>query len=54
MSLLCVKAEYAKEGLDGLAIRYRDNKHVLDLFLTRPLGLLSLLEEQSRSPKVSP
>ena len=40
--------EYAREGLDGLEITYKDNRPVLDLFLTRPIGLLSLLDEQCR------
>ncbi len=40
--------EYAKEGLEGLVISYKDNKPVLDLFLNRPIGLLSLLDEQCR------
>ena len=40
--------EYAREGLEGLEITYKDNRPVLDLFLTRPIGLLSLLDEQCR------
>lgn len=44
--------EYAKEGLEGLVISYKDNKPVLDLFLNRPIGLLSLLDEQCRGLNV--
>ncbi len=47
-----LQMEYAKEGLDGLVISYKDNKPVLDLFLTRPIGLLSLLDEQCRGLNV--
>ena len=46
------QVEYAREGLDGLEITYKDNKPVLDLFLTRPIGLLSLLDEQCRGLNV--
>lgn len=40
--------ELEKEGIDVLEIRFTDNKPVLDLYLTRPIGLLSLLDEQCR------
>ena len=40
--------ELEKEGIDALEIRFADNKPVLDLYLTRPIGLLSLLDEQCR------
>ena len=40
--------ELEKEGIDALEIRFTDNKPVLDLYLTRPIGLLSLLDEQCR------
>ena len=40
--------ELQKEGVDGLDITFTDNKPVLDLYLTRPIGLLSLLDEQCR------
>ena len=40
--------ELEKEGLNGLEITFTDNKPVLNLYLTRPIGLLSLLDEQCR------
>lgn len=40
--------ELEKEGIDALEIRFTDNKPVLNLYLTRPIGLLSLLDEQCR------
>jgi len=52
LDCLCLQVEYAREGLDGLEITYKDNKPVLDLFLTRPIGLLSLLDEQCRGLNV--
>ena len=43
-----------KEGLENLGeITYTDNKPVLDLFLNKPIGLLSLLDEQCRGLNVS-
>ena len=41
--------EYSKEGLEGLDIKYQDNQPVLQLFLSRPIGVFSLLDEQCRS-----
>jgi len=32
---------------------YKDNQPVLDLFLSKPIGLLSLLDEQCRGLNVS-
>ena len=46
--------ELMKEGLDNLGdISYKDNKPVLDLFLMKPIGLLTLLDEQCRGLNVS-
>uniref|UniRef100_A0A1X7U738 non-specific serine/threonine protein kinase n=1 Tax=Amphimedon queenslandica TaxID=400682 RepID=A0A1X7U738_AMPQE len=42
------KEEYEKEGLEGVAISYQSNQPVLDLLLSRPIGLLSLIDEQCR------
>ncbi|XP_071512051.1 myosin-IIIb-like [Diadema antillarum] len=46
-------AEYAGEGIPKHSVSYQDNKPVLDLFLAKPLGLLSILDEESRFPKAS-
>ena len=43
------KEGYAKEGLEGVDITYTDNRPVLQLFLDKPVGLLSLLDEQCRA-----
>ncbi len=43
------KEEYIKEGVTGVDISYQDNQAVLELFLARPLGLISLLDEQCRT-----
>ncbi|KAL5005175.1 hypothetical protein ScPMuIL_018631 [Solemya velum] len=42
--------EYAKEGIDWKEIKFIDNQPLLDLFL-KPLGLLSLLDEETHFPK---
>ncbi|XP_030829634.1 myosin-IIIb isoform X1 [Strongylocentrotus purpuratus] len=44
-------AEYAGEGIPKHSVKYQDNMPVLDLFLAKPLGLLSLLDEEARFPK---
>lgn len=45
--------ELEKEGLEELDITFRDNKPVLDLYLDKPIGLLSLLNDQCRGLNVS-
>ncbi|GAU98067.1 hypothetical protein RvY_09264 [Ramazzottius varieornatus] len=43
--------EYAEEGLDWIPIVFCDNRPVLDLFLSKPVGILALMDEESRFPK---
>lgn len=46
--------EYAKEGIDGTQISYQDNQPLLDiLLLSKPLGLIAILDEESNFPKAS-
>ncbi|CAB4009295.1 myosin-IIIa isoform X2, partial [Paramuricea clavata] len=45
--------EYQKEGIPTSKIIINDNKHMVDLFLQRPMGLLALLDEESGFPKAS-
>lgn len=45
--------EYAREGIDGSKISYQDNQPVLDMLLSKPLGLLSICDEESLFPKGS-
>lgn len=45
--------ELEREGLEELEISFTDNKPVLDLFLSKPVGLLSLLNDQCRGLNVS-
>lgn len=53
-SCSCLQAELLKEGLVDLGdIQYTDNGPLLDLFLTKPIGLISLLDEQCRGFNVS-
>lgn len=47
-------AEYAKEGITGKNITYKDNQGLLDLLLeSKPLGLLGILNEESNFPKAT-
>lgn len=41
------------EGININLIEFIDNRPVLDMFLARPLGLLALLDEESRFPRAS-
>ncbi|RUS80244.1 hypothetical protein EGW08_012009, partial [Elysia chlorotica] len=43
--------EYKREGIDWTEINFVDNKPLLDLFLVKPIGILSLLDEESLFPK---
>uniref|UniRef100_A0A6Q2X685 Myosin motor domain-containing protein n=1 Tax=Esox lucius TaxID=8010 RepID=A0A6Q2X685_ESOLU len=45
--------EYKQEGIEWETIAFKDNKPILDLFLTKPIGILSLLDEQSAFPQAS-
>uniref|UniRef100_A0A8C1W3A4 Myosin-IIIb-like n=1 Tax=Cyprinus carpio TaxID=7962 RepID=A0A8C1W3A4_CYPCA len=49
---LMEQKEYKEEGITWETITYKDNKPILDLFLTKPIGILSLLDEQSAFPQV--
>ena len=46
------QAEYEREAIDWSYITFVDNQDVLDL-IERPLGILDLLDEQCRFPRVS-
>ncbi|KAG8573657.1 hypothetical protein GDO81_012485 [Engystomops pustulosus] len=43
--------EYLNEDVDARVIEYEDNRPLLDMFLQKPMGLLSLLDEESRFPR---
>ncbi|GAV03225.1 hypothetical protein RvY_13683-2 [Ramazzottius varieornatus] len=45
--------DYEDEGLDRNLIAYNDNANILKLFLDRPIGLLSLIDEESHFPRGS-
>ena len=45
--------EYKREHIDFRDITFKDNKHVLDLFLATPIGILSILDEESFFPQVT-
>uniref|UniRef100_H3A9B2 non-specific serine/threonine protein kinase n=2 Tax=Latimeria chalumnae TaxID=7897 RepID=H3A9B2_LATCH len=45
--------EYQNEGIDAKLVEYEDNRPILDMFLQKPMGLLSLLDEESRFPQAT-
>ncbi|KAG8504710.1 Myosin-IIIa [Galemys pyrenaicus] len=45
--------EYLNEDVDARVIEYEDNRCLLDMFLQKPMGLLSLLDEESKFPKAT-
>ncbi|XP_028660644.1 myosin-IIIb isoform X2 [Erpetoichthys calabaricus] len=45
--------EYKEEGIDWETITFKDNKPILDLFLAKPVGIFSLLDEQSAFPQAT-
>lgn len=47
----CPQAEYEREAIDWSYIEFVDNQDVLDL-IEKKLGVLDLLDEQCRFPKV--
>ncbi|XP_018413451.1 PREDICTED: myosin-IIIa, partial [Nanorana parkeri] len=42
--------EYLNEDVDARVIEYEDNRPLLDMFLQKPMGLLSLLDEEIKFP----
>ena len=46
------QAEYEREAIDWSYITFVDNQDVLDLIEKKPLGILDLLDEQCRFPRV--
>lgn len=44
---------YVAEGVDATKVTFRDNEPLLKIFLERPIGLLSLLDEESSFPKAT-
>ncbi|TKY66586.1 Myosin-2 protein [Spatholobus suberectus] len=47
------KEDYELDGIDWTKVDFEDNQGCLDLFEKKSLGLLSLLDEESNSPKAS-
>ncbi|KAF4793146.1 myosin-IIIb-like isoform X1 [Turdus rufiventris] len=47
------QAAYKEEGLPWEAITFNNNEPILNLLLAKPLGLLSLLDEQSAFPQAT-
>eukprot|EP00056_Hartaetosiga_gracilis_P010670 m.159090 g.159090 ORF g.159090 m.159090 type:complete len:1018 (+) comp13363_c3_seq4:111-3164(+) len=45
--------EYKRQGVDVTDIAFKDNQPVLDLFLSKPIGLLALLDEESHFPRAT-
>ncbi|XP_027343633.1 myosin-2 isoform X2 [Abrus precatorius] len=45
--------EYELDGIDWTKVDFEDNQECLDLFEKKPLGLLSLLDEESNFPRAS-
>jgi myosin-3 len=45
--------EYAREGIDGSQITYKDNQPVLEMLLGKPIGVLAICDEEALFPKVS-
>ncbi|KAK3097735.1 hypothetical protein FSP39_012604 [Pinctada imbricata] len=43
--------EYVREGIDWKEIKFVDNQPLLNLFLNKPIGILSLLDEESLFPR---
>ncbi len=52
-SAISAQDEYLNEEVDARMIEYEDNRPLLDLFLQKPMGMLSLLDEESRFPQAT-
>ena len=47
-----LQAEYDKEDIRWEHIEFTDNQEILDLLAAKPLNIISLIDEESRFPKV--
>eukprot|EP00117_Sycon_ciliatum_P007630 scpid20349/ scgid0053/ Myosin-IIIb len=47
------QAEYTSEGISASSVPFLDNSPCLAMFLQKPLGMLALLDEESRFPKAT-
>ncbi|KAK1279441.1 hypothetical protein QJS04_geneDACA003163 [Acorus gramineus] len=45
--------DYTQDGIDWTRVEFEDNQECLNLFEKKPLGLLSLLDEESNFPKAT-
>ncbi|CAF3529258.1 unnamed protein product [Rotaria socialis] len=45
--------EYENEGIIAERLTFTDNQTLLELFMAKPLGILSLLDDESRLPKAT-
>ncbi|KAK7272499.1 hypothetical protein RJT34_29126 [Clitoria ternatea] len=45
--------DYELDGVDWTKVEFEDNQECLDLFEKKPLGLISLLDEESNFPRAS-
>ncbi|CAL5412366.1 unnamed protein product [Camellia sinensis] len=45
--------EYELDGIDWTKVDFEDNQECLDLFEKKPIGLISLLDEDSNFPKAT-
>nr|XP_006818306.1 PREDICTED: myosin-IIIa-like [Saccoglossus kowalevskii] len=47
------QSEYANEGINMQEIQFQNNMKLLELFMARPIGILSLLDEESKFPQAT-
>ncbi|KAK9668644.1 hypothetical protein RND81_13G074500 [Saponaria officinalis] len=50
---LTIQQDYEADGIDWTKVDFKDNQECLNLFEKKPLGLLSLLDEESNFPKAT-
>lgn len=41
------------EGVDGSKVSFRDNEPLIKMFLEKPIGILTLLDEECLFPKAT-
>ncbi|KAK7495993.1 hypothetical protein BaRGS_00012694, partial [Batillaria attramentaria] len=47
------RREYERDGVRWRHVQHKDNQNIVDMFLTKPLGVFALIDEEGRFPQAT-